>query len=67
MAYFAAESDSENDESDSEDGYLNYEGAGDLDELSSDVGVQLDDINLDAASSDGEYVFSLFPLLASLH
>lgn len=63
MAFFAAESDA--DESDSEDGYLDYEGLGDIDELSSGVGVQ--PIELDDASSDGGFVFPLFPLLAPLY
>ena len=60
MAFFAAEP--QTDDSDSEDGYLDYEVAGDLDELSSDIEIHTDD-----ASSDGGYMHPLFPFLVSLH
>jgi hypothetical protein len=49
------------DESDSEGVYLD-EGAYDLDEISSDVGVNPDDIEPDV-STDGEYVLPRLPFL----
>lgn len=58
LIVFAAEP--ETDGSDSEDGYLD-EDVGDLDELGSDIEIHPDD--LDAASTDGEYVLPLFPIL----
>jgi hypothetical protein len=63
MTLFTAEAGT--DESDSEGGYLDHEGVGGLDELSSDVEIQFGDSELDAASSDGEYVVPLLPF--SLH
>ena len=60
MALFAAEP--QTDDSDSEDGYLDYEGMGGLDELDSDIEIQPDD-----ASSDEGYMLPVFPFLASFH
>jgi hypothetical protein len=69
MAFFAGEPGT--DDSDSEDGYFDYEDASGLDEPISvtypSFEARLAALERASASSDVEYVLPLFPLLAPLH